>query len=115
MDLYFSIGIPEGYTEMLDGVTFAPVLLSVNTVKVSESGTKLQAVVKGMGVKDEITLIDAASLANLCVSSKMLEYGVLECDTDPAFDFSAGPIQVSVKEVSSGAVHACKNSDLTKC
>lgn len=115
MDLYLSVGIPNGFTELLDGAIFAPVLLSVNQKKISSAGSTIQAVVKGMGVNDEIILVDAASSSTLCLTSRVLEYGILECDTDPAFDFGAAPIQLGVKEITSGVVSACQNTDLTQC
>lgn len=61
MDLYFSIGIPNGYTELLDGATFAPVLLSLNTNEVSIAGSKIQATIIGAGVNDKLTLVDTTS------------------------------------------------------
>lgn len=114
MDLYLSVGLPNGYTNFLQGVTFTPVLLSVSVATVSIGGSTITASVKGVGVNDELTLHDEASATDICVSSRVISYGVLECDTDPSFDFTT-PITVSVKEVVSGLIHACSNSDPTAC
>lgn len=115
MDLYFSIGIPKGYTEYLDGTTFTPKLLSVSTLEVSPSGSTIQATIKGVGVNDEITLVNSASTGtSLCLSATVIEYGLLECVTDPAVDFS-GSIVASVKEIASGTVHACLSTNTAQC
>ena len=114
MDLYFSVGIPNGYTELLAGVTFAPVLISLSTNIVSAASSTIQATVIGAGVNDKLTLVDSVSSTDLCMSSKVLEYGILECELDPAFDYSAG-VSVSVKAVDSGTIYACSATDLTTC
>lgn len=115
MDLYLSVGIPKGYTEYLDGTTFTPKLLSVSTLEVSPSGSTIQATVKGVGVNDEITLVDSAATGtNICLTATVIEYGLLECVTDPAVDFS-GSIVVSVKETASGTVHACLSTNTAQC
>ena len=61
MDLYFSVGIPNGYTELLTGAIFSPKFLQLNINSISEAGSTIQATIKGVGVSDEITLIDSAS------------------------------------------------------
>ena len=116
MDLYFSVGIPNGYTELLSGATFVPKLTQLSTNTISVAGSTIQATVKGVGVDDSITLIDVASSTELCTSATMKSYGVLECVLDPTFDFSAGAIDVGVKENASGTTHStCENTDTTKC
>ena len=114
MDLYFSVGIPNGYTELLDGVSFAPKLVSLSTNTVSAAGSTIQATVIGAGVSDALTLVDSASSTELCLSSRVLEYSVLECELDPAFDFSAG-VSISVKASSSGTIYTCSAADSTAC
>lgn len=58
MDLYLAVGIPEGYTELLPGITFEPKLLSLSTNVVSSGGSLITAVVKGVGVDDNVTLVN---------------------------------------------------------
>ena len=41
IDLYFAIGIPDGYTELFAGATFSPVLLSLSLNEVSSAGSKI--------------------------------------------------------------------------
>ena len=41
MDLYFTVGRPNGYTELLAGVKFTPVLLELSTNTISEAGSTI--------------------------------------------------------------------------
>ena len=114
IDFYFSVGIPNGYTELLDGATFAPVLLSLSTNLVSTAGSKIQAVVIGAGVSDELTLVNADSQEDVCLSSQILEYGILECELDPELNLFSR-VTLSVREIVSGTIHACQNADTSLC
>jgi hypothetical protein len=113
MDLYFSVGLPNGYTQLTRGVKFSPKLVSLSTNTVSEAGGSIQAHIRGMGVDDELTLINATSKADLCLEAYMIAPGVLECELDPSQDFSAGPVDLEVKEKQSGNRHSCANQDKT--
>ena len=66
MNLFLAVGIPEGYEELLPGITFEPKLLSLSTNVVSAGGSLITAVVKGVGVKDNVTLVDSATSEDLC-------------------------------------------------
>lgn len=114
MDLFFSFGLPNGYTELLDGVTFAPKLVSLSTNTVSAAGTTIQATVIAAGVNDALTLVDSSSKTDLCLSSKVLEYSVLECELDASFDYSSG-VSISVKAIDSGTVYPCSATDSSSC
>lgn len=114
IDLYFSVGIPNGYTELLDGVSFDPKLISLSTREVSIAGSIIYATVEGAGVNDALTLIDSASQTELCLSSTMLEYSVLECELNPSFDLTSGAT-LAVKEKLSGQKHDCDAADPTAC
>ena len=61
MDLYFSVGIPNGYTELSSGITFDPKLISLSSNSGSQAGSIITAVVKGVGINDSITLYDEAN------------------------------------------------------
>ena len=101
---------------MLNGATFEPKLIQLSTNIISVSGSTIQATVKGVGVDDSITLVDIASSTVLCTTATVKSYGVLECELDSSFDFSAGIIDVGVKEIASGITHStCENADTTKC
>lgn len=75
MDLYLSVGIPNGYTELLDGISFTPKLLSLSTNEGSAAGSIITAVVKGVGANDKITLINTATGDDLCKTSRVMSYG----------------------------------------
>ena len=77
IDLFFSVGIPNGYTELLAGVSFDPKLISLSTNTVSTAGSTIQATIVGAGVSDALTLIDSETSTELCLSSRMLEYSIL--------------------------------------
>ena len=66
LDLYLAVGVPEGYTELADGITFEPKLLSLSTNQGSAAGSVITAVVKGVGVNDKVTLYDSASATDIC-------------------------------------------------
>lgn len=81
MDLYFSVGLPNGYTELLDGITFDPKLVSLSSNTGSSAGSIITAQVKGVGVDDQVTLYDSVNSVNMCQTSKVIAYGILECLT----------------------------------
>mmetsp|Transcript_13355 Transcript_13355/g.16912 ORF Transcript_13355/g.16912 Transcript_13355/m.16912 type:complete len:167 (+) Transcript_13355:520-1020(+) len=84
MDLYFAVGLPNGYTELFAGATFTPKLVELSTNEISAAGSTIQATVKGMGVNDSLTLVEKTSGTDLCLTATMKAYGVLECELDPA-------------------------------
>jgi hypothetical protein len=113
MDLFLGVGIPNGYTELLSGVSFEPKLLSVSMATGSPAGSITTATVKGVGVMDKVTLFDSSSNTDICESTKMTGYGQLECKTK-AMEI-ASPVQLSIKEKDSGLVHACAASNPSDC
>lgn len=66
MNLYLSVGLPEGYTNLLSGISFEPKLLSLSTQKGSSAGSLITAVVKGVGIYDKVTLWDSDSNVDIC-------------------------------------------------
>ena len=113
MDLYLAVGIPEGYTELLPGITFEPKLLSLSTNVGSAGGSLITAVVKGAGISDSITLIDSATSDDLCETATVVSYGQLECLTKSGEQTSA--LTLSVKDTESGTEYACAAADQTAC
>ena len=113
MDLYLAVGIPEGYTELLAGITFEPKLLSLSTDVVSVGGSLITAVVKGVGVNDNVTLVDSATSEDFCQSSRVVSYGVLECLTKTGELTST--VTLAVKNTDSGTEYACAASDQSEC
>ena len=61
MDLYFSVGIPNGYTELQSGISFEPKLIALSSNIGSQAGSIITAEVKGVGIDDKITLYDYVS------------------------------------------------------
>lgn len=108
MDLYFSVGIPHGYTELASGITFAPQLVSLSSNTGSQAGSTITAIVKGVGIDDQVTLYDRLSGIDICQSSKVTSYGVLECITiEQEISVAA---ELGIKEINSNARHACASS-----
>ena len=75
MNLYFAIGIPNGYTLLDPGITFEPKLISLSASSGSTAGSIITAVVKGVGTGDNVTLYDSATTTNICASSRVTAYG----------------------------------------
>ena len=113
MDLYLAVGIPEGYTELLPGITFEPKLLSLSTNVGSAGGSLITAVVKGVGINDSVTLIDSATSDDLCETATVVSYGQLECLTKSGEQ--ASTLTLSVKDTASGTEYACAAIDQTAC
>jgi hypothetical protein len=107
------MGIPNGYTELASGITFAPKLLSLSASSGSAAGSVITAVVKGVGIKDKVTLYDEATGTDICASARFTAYGVLECVTIAA-EIAAGT-ELSVMEVDSETIHACAATDASAC
>lgn len=113
VEIYFPEGLPEGFQNLFEGLTFDPALVGLNTNIGSPAGSRIEASVKGAGPSDNLTLVNAADNSNICVSSRVTSYGVLECETKVA-DFSA-TITLKVKDNTSGSFFVCANSDPTQC
>ena len=113
MNLYLAVGIPRGYTELQTGISFEPKLLSLSTNTGSAAGSLITAVVKGVGIYDKVTLYDDVNGIDMCQTAKVIDYGILECLTIVA-DITS-PVQLSVKEIVSGNVHACAASSTSSC
>jgi hypothetical protein len=64
-----------------NGITFEPKLLSLSTNTGSAAGSLITAVVKGVGINDQVTLYDEVNSKDICQSTKVTAYGQLECLT----------------------------------
>lgn len=80
-DLYLAVGLPKGYTELDSGIKFEPKLLSLSASSGSAAGSLITAVVKGVGINDQVTLWDDVNSRDLCKTAKVTAYGQLECLT----------------------------------
>ena len=112
MELYLSVGYPEGYN-LLAGITFEPKLVALSTNKGSQAGSIIIADVIGMGVNDKLTLYDSTKNEDICATSKVLKYGKLECHTKASKIDTA--VVLSVKEIDSNKVHECAAIDTSAC
>ena len=113
MDLYFSVGLPNGYTELLDGITFDPKLVSLSSNTGSSAGSIITAQVKGVGVDDQVTLYDSVNSVNMCQTSKVIAYGILECLT--ISQEIPTSITLSVQNTQTGDVFPCAASNPSNC
>ena len=113
LDLYFSIGLPNGYTELETGIDFRPKLISLSANTGSSAGSIITAEVKGVGINDKVTLYDETTRTNICASSRVTAYGELECLT--VAEEIAENTKLSVMEVDSGAIYPCAATDSTAC
>ena len=73
----------------------------------------IQATIKGIGINDEVDLVDKATNATICQHATVISYGLLECLT-LAQEFP-DLIDISVKDVSDDKIYNCANSDTSKC
>ena len=118
-EVYTQEGVPNGWsdpsgaspTQFDDGITFDPQLVGLSANEGTTSGAVIYAEIIGAGVNDQYTLSSGST--DICDSSRMIEYSLLEC-TVKAMELSAGT-QLSVKNKETGAVTACGNADTTKC
>jgi hypothetical protein len=80
IEIYFQEGVPNGMNvaPFLNGVSFDPKLVDLSTSVGSEGGSTIYAVIEGRGINDSVTLTNAAGV-DLCASSNMVEYSLLEC------------------------------------
>jgi hypothetical protein len=60
------MGLPRGYAELEDGISFSPKLLSLSTNTGSAAGSLITAVVKGVGIDDQVTLYDDVDGKDIC-------------------------------------------------
>ena len=77
LEIYFSSGAPNGYSDIYSGVTFTPKFHGLEIAQGSEGGSTFNAIVPGVGSQDSVTLVDASNGNDLCESSEMISYGVL--------------------------------------
>ena len=70
-----------------------------------------------MGMEDDLTLLDNLTLIDLCLSSKMVAYSILECELDPSFDYgrTVPGIALQVKNKRTGIRYDCVNNGYTSC
>ena len=69
--------LPYAVFEFVD-----PKLIDLSTSIGSEAGSTIYGVVIGRGVGDSVTLTDATG-NDICESSAIIEYGLLECNVAP--------------------------------
>jgi len=65
-----------------EGIAFPAQLVDISTSVGGEEGTVIYAHIEGRGVEDNVTLVNASG-TDICTSSRMVEYGLLECTVTP--------------------------------
>lgn len=93
MNVYFDVGLPRGYADVIQGKTFTlePRLISVTPNVGSVGGTVITARLEGLGPlanKTEAywlanggTLVDNSTGTNICEKIKVVSYALVECLT----------------------------------
>ena len=89
---------------------FEPKLQSLALHEGSAAGAVFTADVRGAGVLDQLTLVDAAG-NDLCETSQVIAYSVLECHTIAQ---EVPLTDVSVKD-SNDVIYPCVSEDATDC
>lgn len=84
VEIYTKEGVPNGMTSspFAEGITFPAQLVDISTSTGSEEGAVIYAHVEGRGVEDNLTLVNPSG-TDICASSRMIEYGLLECTVTP--------------------------------
>lgn len=84
VEIYTKEGVPNGMTSspFAEGITFPAQLVDVSTSVGSEEGAVIYAHVEGRGIEDNVTLVNPSG-TDICASSRMVEYGLLECTVTP--------------------------------
>ena len=80
LEVYFGIGLPNGLTDFAEGVIFEPKLRSLSVNEGSAAGAVFWADVTGVGVLDDLTLVDQDG-NSICETASVISYSVLECHT----------------------------------
>ncbi len=57
-DLFFKVGVPNGYSTINVDLSFTPELLGLEISQGSEGGATFKAKVSGAGINDSLELID---------------------------------------------------------
>ena len=112
LEVYLSVGIVNGFTSLLSGVTFDPKLMSLSTNTGSEAGATIRATIAGAGVNDELTLVKNSGSESICETSTVIEYGVLECVTKAE---AITLTTIGVRDTANGQSYSCANSDTSQC
>lgn len=79
LEVYFEIGAPNGMGDIYSGVDLMPEFLGLSTSQGSEAGSTFSAFVEGVGVDDTVMLVDTSDDSEICMRTKVISYGVVEC------------------------------------
>ena len=113
--MFLAAGIPNGWKNegegaaatMYDaGILLEPQLVSLSANEGSSAGGVLYATIIAAGVNDDYTLVNGND--DICVSSRMIAYSLLECVVKATEIETA--VSLSVKDNASGATYSCGNA-----
>ena len=117
-EVYFSEGVPNGWSNkekntMFDaGIQFDPKLINLSEHEGTAAGGVIYAEIIGAGMSDPYTLVDSDDF-EICETSKMLAYTLLECKMK-AKEYSTATT-MKVKNTVTEAIYNCGNTDATQC
>jgi len=105
LELFFWQGAPNNLVSIYSGRVLKPAFHGLATPQGSECGSKITAIVSGLGEDDtaQVQLVNAATSASICSSQKITAYGVLECETNAAVYSTAIGVALKV----SGQIVSC--------
>jgi len=124
INLYFDVGLPQGYDTVIEGKTFTlgPKMTSITSNAGSLGGSIIIAQVEGVGPLSDsssanwaangVDLVDSTSQSSICQSVKLTSYGVVECTTITGVINSA---TIAAKSLKDQTVENCSNTDTTLC
>ena len=108
-----SDGIPNGWhngddgeTTIYDaGILLEPKLVYLSTNEGSSAGGVIYATIIAAGINDDYTLVNGSE--DICESSSMIAYSLLECVVKAAEIETA--VSLSVRDNNSGTTYSCGN------
>lgn len=116
MKLYFDTGVSEGRDLLKTQIDLTPKLVSLSTNTGSPGGSIIVANVEGVGPASKSlikNIVFGTSNTELCEKFEIKTYGKIECHTNKITVPAASTM--AIKMVKDSLVHACANSDTTKC
>lgn len=113
-NIFFSVGIPQGYALLQPGITLEPVFQELYTQEFSLAGSAIYAKGKGFGVDDKMTLVRADTGVDICTKTEIKAYGRLKCEISSSQKFDS-ETKIQLKSIAKDTTFDCTHSDPTKC
>lgn len=110
IEVYLGVGIPNGMTDF-ESITFEPKLISLSANTGSSAGGMIIAEVEGLGIGDTETTLQDETGADLCESTTVLSYSMLQCELKS----NSYPSGTTVRVATGAAAYGCASDDMTHC